>query len=1157
MTQTDNFHYIHLRCHSEFSITDGIVRINDYIEKAKTAGMPAVALTDLSNVFGAVKFYKAALEAGIKPIIGCDFWLENEISRDQPYRLLMLCQNDEGFLNLSELLSKAYLENQYRDRVEIKKSWFQKTNTAGLIILSGATSGELGQLIIQGKLDQAQASLVEWKERFGDRFYLEIQRHGQGNFKEQQERYIEQALHLAVDYDVPIVATQPIQFMSESDFRAHEAKTCIAEGYVLGDQRRPKLYSPEQYFKSSEQMQLLFQDIPTAIENTFEISKRCNFMFHLGESYLPNFPIPDGMKIDDYLLAESMAGLDNRLTMLYPELSERDNQKPRYLERLNFEVQVINQMGYAGYFLIVADFINWSKKNAIPVGPGRGSGAGSVVAYSLGITDLDPLAYNLLFERFLNPERVSMPDFDIDFCQEGRDRVIDYVKTKYGADAVSQISTFGTMAARAVLRDVGRVLDLPYNFVDGIAKLIPNELGITLKDAIDKEPQIKERIKKEEEVKELFELALKLEGLVRNVSMHAGGVLIAPSKISSFSPIYCQPDGQGVVSQFDKDDVESVGLVKFDFLGLRTLTILAMALENANTIRLYEKLEPINLETLAVDDKATFDLLKSANTTAVFQLESRGMKDMLKQAKPDCFEDIVALVALYRPGPMDLIPDFCRRKHGQQMVTYPHPATEAILKETYGIAVYQEQVMQIAQVVAGYSLGEADLLRRAMGKKKPEEMDAQRAIFIEGAMKNELNKKQASDLFDLLEKFAGYGFNKSHAAAYAKIAYQTAFLKTHYPSAFIAASMSADMNNTDNIHLLFDDCELNKIELLPPDINLSGFKFNPVNQKQILYGLGAIKGTGLSAIEIIVGEREKNGPFLSLFDFTSRLDLRKVNRRAVESLIRAGAFDKLHPNRASLMASVNLSISIADQTNASLGQNSLFADADTPSIDLVEMAPWEEKQQLTEEKIALGFYFSGHPFKYYKKILSGFISDQLSNLSPRDTPYLVAGIISAIRIRMTSRGKIAIVTLDDGKARMDVVIGNAILAQSENISLVKEDQLLIVEGKVSHDDFTGGNRVSAIKIYDLMRIQASKAALLTISMNGQADASKLKELLRPYSNVNLDSQFKKCRVKVEYQNHQGKVELLLGPEWEVNLHEDLIAGLSKSFRDENVKILYN
>ena len=1155
MSQIDNIHYIHLRCHSEFSISDGIVRIPEYTKKAKEIGMPALGLTDLSNTFGAVKFYKSALESGIKPIIGCDVWLENLVTRDQPYRLLILCQNKNGFLNLSELLSKAYLENQYRGRAELKKEWFNKENTVGLLMLSGATSGEIGQLIIQGKLDQAHLALQDWKSILSDRFYLELQRHGEGNFRQQQERYIDQALHLAVEHGVPVVATHPIQFMAETDFMAHEAKTCIADGYVLGDQRRPKLYSSEQYFKDSDQMQELFKDIPSAIHNTIEISRRCNFEFTLGDSYLPNFPIPDGIKMDDYLLIESKKGLDQRMKLLYPEISEREDQLPKYLERLNFEVKVINQMGYAGYFLIVADFINWSKTNAIPVGPGRGSGAGSVVAFSLGITDLDPLEYNLLFERFLNPERVSMPDFDIDFCQEGRDRVIDYVKEKYGANAVSQIATFGTMAARAVLRDVGRALDLPYLFVDGIAKLVPNELGITLKDAIDKEPQIKERIKKEEEVKELFELALKLEGLVRNVSMHAGGVLIAPSKISAFSPIYCQPDGEGVISQFDKDDVESVGLVKFDFLGLRTLTILSMALENANNIRVKENLDLINLETLAINDKSTFDLLKSSNTTAVFQLESRGMKDMLKQAKPDCFEDIVALVALYRPGPMDLIPDFCRRKHGQQTVSYPHPATESILKETYGIAVYQEQVMQIAQVVAGYSLGEADLLRRAMGKKKPEEMDAQRTIFIEGAMKNDLSNKQASDLFDLLEKFAGYGFNKSHAAAYAKIAYQTAFLKAHYPSAFIAASMSADMNNTDNIHLLFDDCSLNGIELLGPDINLSEFKFMPVTQKEILYGLGGLKGTGLSAIDVILEERNENGPFLSLFDFTSRLDLRKVNRRAIESLIRAGAFDKLNSNRASLLASVNLAISLADQANANLGQNSLFAEADTQKINLIEMAPWEDKQQLSEEKIAIGFYFSGHPFKFYQKIISGFVSENLSDLKPRESSYLIAGIISAIRIRMTSRGKIAIVTLDDGKARIEMFVGNAVLNEAQ--SLLKEDQLLIAEGKVSHDDFSGGNRVSAIKVYDLMSIQSSKAALLTISMNGQADAKKLKVLLRPYSRENFHTSLKRCKVKVEYQNSNGKVELLLGPEWDVSLHEDLISGLSKSFHDENVKILYN
>ena len=1153
MQKLDKSHYIHLRCHSEFSITDGIVKIGDYVKRAVDKNMPVIALTDLSNLFGAVKFYKKALEAGIKPLIGCDLWLENEIKRDEPYRILALCQTKEGYENLSKLISKAYLENQYRERAEIKKSWLLNEFNKDLIILSGATNGDVGQLILQEKLEEAKAALNQWKNSFGDRFYIELQRNGEGEIKDRQERYIKQALHFALDNKVPVVATHAIQFMKEDDFRAHESKSCIADGFVLGDKRRPKSFTSDQYCKDEAEMVELFSDIPSALQNSVSIAYRCNFNFNLGENYLPNFPIPNNIKIDDYLLNEAQRGLKNRIKTLFLDEVTQKQKIIEYEERLNFEVGVINQMGYAGYFLIVADFINWAKENKIPVGPGRGSGAGSVVAYSLGITDLDPIEYNLLFERFLNPDRVSMPDFDIDFCMEGRDKVIDYVKQKYGSNSVSQIATFGTMAARAAIGDVGRVLQLSFPFVQEIAKLIPNELGITLKDAIEQEPRIKERIEKEEEVKELFDLAMRLEGLVRNVSMHAGGVLIAPTEISSFSPIYCQPDGLGVISQFDKYDVESVGLVKFDFLGLRTLTIIDMALKNANDILSKNNLTLLDLDKIPNNDEATFNLLKNSNTTAVFQLESSGMKDMLKQAKPDCFEDIVALVALYRPGPMDLIPEFCRRKLGQQKVTYPHPSTESILKETYGIAVYQEQVMQIAQAVAGYSLGSADLLRRAMGKKDKEEMDAQRENFVSGATKNNLNKNQANELFDLLEKFAGYGFNKSHAAAYAKIAYQTAYLKTHHTSSFLAASMSADMNNTDNIHLLFDDCKINSVELLPPDVNESSYKFIPLTNKKILYGLGAIKGTGDSSIDLILEERKNNGPYTSLFDFTLRLDLTKVNRRVVESLVRSGAFDKIEPNRSSLLASVNLAIKMAEQRKNEAGQEGLFGTSDIEAIKLVDMNPWEEKMQLLEEKAALGFYFSGHLFSYYKKIIKSFISTKLIDLKPRQDSYLIAGIVSSVRYRPSSRGKIAIVTIDDGEASIDALLGNKLLTQSYN--LIKDDELIIIEGRVSVDDYSGGNRLSAIKVYDLMMFQSLNANLLKISLNGQADAFKLKELLKPYCD--LDTTYKKCKVKIEYQNTQGRVDLILGSDWEVSLHEDLIKGLSESFHDDNVKILYN
>ena len=1147
-------HFVHLRCHTEYSIVDGMVRVDDYVEAAAKDAMPALAISDLSNLFGAVKFYKSSRSAGIKPLIACDVWLENEQNRDQPHRALLICQNQTGYLRLCELLSLAYTQNQHRDRAELKPSWLLENND-GLLMLSGAMLGDVGQALLMNNVAQAEQYARRWLDAFGDRYYLELQRFGHP----QQALYENNVLALAAQLDLPLVATHPVQFMQTEDFKAHEARVCIAEGYVLADSRRPKQFTEQQYFKTQAQMQDLFADIPSALQNTVEIAKRCNLSLVLGKNYLPKYPTPENVTLEDFLRDQSFAGLQLRLQSLYPDSAIREQKRASYEDRLAFEISIIVQMGFAGYFLIVADFINWAKRNGVPVGPGRGSGAGSVVAYSLGITDLDPLQYNLLFERFLNPDRVSMPDFDIDFCQEGRDRVIDYVRQKYGAEAVSQIATFGTMAAKAVVRDVGRVLDLPFNFVDGIAKLIPNELGISLRDALVKEPQLAERADKEEEVKELMELALRLEGLTRNVGMHAGGVLISPGKISDFSPIYCQPNGESVVSQYDKDDVEAVGLVKFDFLGLRTLTILAMALRDANQQRAASGQPALTFETLPIDDKPTYQLLKSANTTAVFQLESRGMKDMLKQAKPDCFEDIIALVALYRPGPMDLIPDFCRRKHGLQRVEYPHPAVEPILKETYGIMVYQEQVMQIAQVVAGYSLGGADLLRRAMGKKKKEEMDAQRAVFVEGAVKQGTSERQAAELFDLMEKFASYGFNKSHAAAYALVAYHTAYLKTHYPAAFMAATMSADMNNTDNIHIFYDDCVRNGIEVLPPDINRSVYKFKPIDDKQILYGLGALKGSGEAAIEVIVAARETGGDFKDLFDFCARIDLRKVNRRVIETLIRAGAFDRLEPNRNALLAGVNLAISMAEQNGANSAQNSLFGDAGADQAPALPLVPaWSQQEQLQQEKLSLGFYFSGHPFTAYQQELANFVHTRLKDLKPQEQPQMTAGVVMGIRTRMTQRGKMAIVTLDDAESRVEVVIGNELLSQYAH--LIKEDQLLVIEGRVSHDDFSGGIRVNVRKIFDIVAARNSRASWLKISCNGQADAIKLRELLQPYcqpKSVQNGAQQSGCAVKVEYHNQQACAEILLGDAWRVHLSDELIAGLKAWLSDENVKILYN
>ncbi len=1150
--------FVHLRCHSEFSIVDGIVRIDDYVMQASKDAMPALALTDLSNLFGAIKFYKAARGKGIKPIIGCDVWLENSQNRDQAHRALLLVQNHAGYLQLCALISRAYLENQYRGRAEFKPEWLQATD--GLILISGNAQSDIGAALIAGNISLAEKLAKQWSNAFPNRLYIELQRVHAPTENLAQEKLIQQeslihhVLDLASTLDLPVLATHPIQFIAADDFMAHEARTCISEGYMLADSRRPRQFTAEQYFKTQAQMCDLFADIPEALANTVELAKRCNLTIELGKNYLPNFPTPNGESLDAYLIAQSEVGLVARLNVLYPSIETREAKRTQYAERLAFECKIINQMGFAGYFLIVADFINWAKHNGVPVGPGRGSGAGSLVAYSLNITDLDPLAYNLLFERFLNPDRVSMPDFDIDFCMDGRDRVIDYVKQKYGLDAVSQIATFGTMAAKAVIRDVGRVLDLPFNFVDGIAKLIPLELGITLGVALEKEQQLQERREAEEEVAQLLELALRLEGLVRNVGMHAGGVLISPSKISDFSPIYCQADGASLVSQYDKDDVEAVGLVKFDFLGLRTLTILELAMVNANKQRAALGELPLNFETLPLNDKASYNLLKTANTTAVFQLESRGMKDMLKQAKPDCFEDIIALVALYRPGPMDLIPDFCRRKHGLQRVEYPHPATESILKETYGIAVYQEQVMQIAQVVAGYSLGGADLLRRAMGKKKKEEMDAQRAIFTEGARQNGLNERQATELFDLLEKFAGYGFNKSHAAAYALVAYHTAYLKAHYPAAFLASTMSADMNNTDNVHSFFDDCAPNKVEVLPPDVNQSGYRFEPINNSQILYGLGAVKGSGLAAIEVILAAREQDGPFKDLFDFCSRLDLRKVNRRVIESLIRVGAFDKLEPNRAALLAGVSMAIAAAEQTNSHAGQDSLFGGVHETKHELPKVAAWSPQQALIEEKAALGFYLSGHPFLNVKNEVSQFVRGTLADLTPQEQPKLMAGIVAGVRVRMTQRGKMAIVTLDDAVARVEVVVGSDLLNQSAH--LIKEDSLLIVEGRVSHDEFSGGNRVNVRKLFDLAGARSAHASMLKLSCNGQSDAIKLTNILKPYCKKANQEQ-KLCPVKIEYHNNQAQTSLMLGEAWRVELHDELLQNLHAWLSVDNVKILYN
>ena len=1141
--------FIHLRLHTEYSVSDGLVRVDSAVAQAREHGMPALGVSDLANVFAWVKFYRAARSAGIKPIFGCDVWMSNARDRNRPSRLLLLVQHREGYRLLCQLLTRAYQENIHRGRPEIDPEWL-RVGSEGLIALSGGEFGNIAQALHDEKPDAAMRFASAWAELFPQRFYLELQRYGQPH----AEHLIDGLLEIGAALGLPAVATHPVQFVAPDDFKAHEARVCIAEGMMLGDPRRPRPYTTEQYFKSQDEMATLFVDLPEALLNSIEIAKRCNLTLELGASKLPEFPIPEGMSLEGYMRQRAFDGLAARMAMLYPDEVVRVEKLPEYTARLEFELATIFQMGFPGYFLIVADFIAWAKNNGVPVGPGRGSGAGSLVAYSLGITDLDPLEYDLLFERFLNPERVSMPDFDIDFCQDGRDRVIDYVKRRYGAESVAQIVTFGTMAAKAVLRDVGRVLDLPYNFVDKFVKLIPNELGITLADARAKEPQIDERANAEEELAELLPLAERLEGITRNVGMHAGGVLIAPGKLTDFCPLYRAEGSDSAVSQFDKDDVEAIGLVKFDFLGLRTLTILA---EAVRFVQRQPGRETFRLEELKLDDPVVYKLFADGNTTAVFQSESRSAKDLERRLKGDCFEDIIALMALNRPGPLGsgMVDDFIARKQGKQKPEYFHVDLEPVLKSTYGIIVYQEQVMLVAQILAGYSLGGADMLRRAMGKKKPEEMAVQRSIFLEGAAKRGVDTKVAERLFDLMEKFAEYGFNKSHSAAYALIAYHTAWLKAYYPAEFMAATLSSEMSDTDKVRIFYEDCRDNGLEMLPPDINQSVYRFEPVSATQIRYGLGAIKGSGEAAIGAIVAEREAKGLYKGLFDLVRRVDKRFLNRRVLEALVKAGAFDTLNDHRASLLASVGAALSTADRVARGGGQAGLFGEElDSGAEELIDTPCWSEQETLLQEKTALGYFFSGHPFTAYLDEVSAFAKRNLDSLEPARELTLLAGIAVAMRTQMTRRGKMLIVTLDDTTAQVEVVVFNELYEQNRHI--LKEDALLIIEGKVSRDDYSGGVRVTAERIYDLDGARTRFAQSLRLSCNGQCHASahassKLNLLLSPYKLEEGG-----CPVWIEYRNPTAQCEVRLGGDWRVRLDARLLESLQDWLKPDSVRIVY-
>jgi DNA polymerase-3 subunit alpha len=1129
--------FVHLRLHSEFSIVDGLAQLDDVAAAAAGDGQGALALTDSASMFGAVRFYQAARAQGVKPIIGVDAWISNDTDREAAHRLLLLAMNHAGYLNLCELVSRSWIENQHRGRAEMRLEWFESRGD-GLIVLSGGAQGEIGAQLALGNVPAARAAAQRLAQLFPDRFYIELQRAGRAG----DEALVRGGARLAIELDLPVVATHPVQFIERGDFRAHEARVCIAEGYTLADPRRPRRFTEEQYFKPRAEMAALFSDMPVALANAVEIARRCNLELTLGKSQLPDFPTPAGVTIEAHCRDLAQHGLDARLQALYPEEAEREAQQARYRARLDLELATIAAMGFTGYFLIVADFINWAKRNGIPVGPGRGSGAGSLVAYSLGITDLDPLRYDLLFERFLNPERVSMPDFDIDFCQDNRDRVIEYVKHKYGADAVSQIATFGTLGAKAVVRDAGRVLDLPYSKCDTLSKLIPHNPADpwTLERALKEEPAFAEAVAADEEYAELVELSRSLEGLTRNVGMHAGGVLIAPGRLTDFCPLYCASGAEAaVVSQYDKDDVEAIGLVKFDFLGLTTLTILDL------TLRYVKQLDPdfaLTLETLPLDDAATYEIFKQANTAAIFQFESRGMRELLKRARPDRLEDLIALNALYRPGPMDLIPEFVDRKHGRRKVEYLHPSIEPVLAETYGVMVYQEQVMRIAQVVGGYSLGSADVLRRAMGKKKPEEMAKQRSSFVDGARTNRISEDTATQLFDLMEKFAGYGFNKSHSAAYALLAYQTAYFKVHYPAAFMAANLSAVMDDTDKVRELVEDSRALGLAILGPDINRGGYRFEPVDTRTIRYGLGAIKGTGRSAIEHFVAVRAAGGSFADLFDFCARLDKQFVNRRVVEALVRAGAFDGVEPDRARLAANVSRALDAAERAAAHAGQTSLFGgDAAAPVAEYVPCRPWSERERLANEKLALGFYFSGHLFHHYESEARRLAPTRLVDVRPsagaRAEPVRLAGIIVSARMQNSQRGRMCIIVLDDGTAQIELTVYAELYDRKR--ALLREDTLVFVLGKVRYEEFRERLKVVVDDVMDLAEARARAAARLRIEVDGAPDLARFRDTLAPFrvSNGNFAAG---CRVVVNYRNGTSSADLLLSEDWRVRPEETLV-----------------
>jgi DNA polymerase-3 subunit alpha len=1157
--------FVHLHLHTEYSIVDGTLRIPVLLERCARLGMPAAALTDQGNVFGLVKFYRRALDNGVKPIIGVDLRIPDPSDPERSDAIVLLCQNRDGYRNLTRLISRSYLEGQHHHVPLVHRQWLDAESCRGLIALSGGRAGDIGRNLVNGHDDVAEQLLDGWLDCFGDRFYLELVRTGRPD----EEECLQRSLVLASRRAVPVVASNDVRFLEKGDFFAHEARVCIHEGRSLSGAERPRNYSEEQYLKSPQEMNRLFADVPEALANSLEIARRCSLDLRLGETFLPAFPVPASQTTDQFLRSEAERGLRAFLASRQDAAPEIADQA--YFDRLNLELDVICEMGFPGYFLIVADFIRWAKEQRIPVGPGRGSGAGSLVAFALGITSLDPLEHDLLFERFLNPERVSMPDFDIDFCMDGRDRVIEYVAERYGREKVSQIITYGTMAAKAVIRDVGRVLGHPYGFVDRIAKMVPFEIGMTLDKAMEQEKELAALYEEDEAVRGIIDLARSLEGLVRNAGKHAGGVVIAPDRLTEFTPLYCEEGSTSAVTQLDKDDVEAVGLVKFDFLGLRTLTIIDRAVRIINET---SGDDPLDIDAIPMADEQTYKLLRACDTTAVFQLESRGMRDLVKRLQPDQFDDLVALVALFRPGPLQsgMVDDFIARKHdlGAAEIDYLHPDLKPALESTYGVILYQEQVMQIAQVLAGYTLGGADLLRRAMGKKKPEEMAKQRQIFVSGATERGVDEGTATHIFDLMEKFAGYGFNKSHSAAYALLSYQTAYLKAHYPAAFMSAVMSTDLDNTDRLVVIKDDCRHMGLTLEPPNVNRSAYHFSVAGERVIRYGLGAIKGVGRAAVEAVIDERDRNGSYRSLAEFCRRVDLDKVNRRSLEAMIKAGAFDDFGVSRRGLSQSLPEAVQGAEQEARAraAGQNDMFGLAG-PAVESLpepdshrDMLEWNESELLANEKEALGLYLTGHPFDAVREDAAFFVDAKLADLAAEPPPesngnqrgyayarreVTVAGLIVDIR----KRGNRVTIVLDDDSGRLEVSLFSEAFAEFRH--LLAKDEIVVVQGALRFDEFIGGWQVNAKEVASIDRLieQRASGMILNVAPNGHGERliADLHDLLLPYRDGS-------CDVAVQYRGSGATARLTLGPEWSVRPSRELRDKLSELLGRNSVRLLY-